>query len=49
MKRICLKTLKNFFVIGHSIGGTNLYGCAAMGRNTVKKICKKMKKSFVGY
>ena len=47
-KPLVLKTLKNFYVIGHSIGGTNLYGCATMGRNTVKKICKKEKKSFVG-
>lgn len=45
-KPMTLKTLKNFFVIGHSIGGTNLYGCAAMGRNAVKKICKKEKKDF---
>jgi phytoene dehydrogenase-like protein len=48
-KLMTLKTLKNFFVIGHSIAGTNLHDCAAMGRNTVKKICKKKKKSFVGY
>jgi hypothetical protein len=41
-----LKTLKNFFVIGHSIAGTNLHDCAAMGRNIVKKICEKDKKSF---
>ena len=47
-KPLVLKTLKNLYVIEHSIGGTNLYGCAAMGRNTVKKICKKEKKSFVG-
>ncbi|KUK78158.1 hypothetical protein [Mesotoga sp. B105.6.4] len=48
-KSLVLKTLKNFYVIEHSIGGTNLYGCATMGRNTVKKICKKEKKSFVGF
>ena len=47
-KPLVLKTLKNLYVIEHSIGGTNLYGCAAMGRNNVKKICKKEKKSFVG-
>jgi len=48
-KPMILKTLKNFFVIGHSIGETSLYGCAVMGRNTVKEIYKKEKKSFVGY
>jgi hypothetical protein len=45
-KPMTLKTLKNFFVIGHSIAGTNLHDCAAMGRNIVKKICEKDKKSF---
>jgi hypothetical protein len=42
-----LKSLKNFFVIGHSIGGTNLYGCAAMGRNTIRRICKMEHRNFV--
>jgi phytoene dehydrogenase-like protein len=45
-KPMTLKSLKNFFVIGHSIGGTNLYGCAAMGRNTIKGICKKERRNF---
>ncbi len=42
-KPMILKTLKNFFVIGHSIGETSLYGCAAMGRNAIKEIYKKEK------
>jgi len=46
-KPMTLKSLKNFFVIGHSIGGTNLYGCAAMGRNTIRKICKMEHRNFV--
>jgi len=42
-----LKSLKNFYVIGHSVGGANLYGCAAMGRNAIKSLCKKEKKKFI--
>ncbi|HPM94338.1 MAG TPA: NAD(P)/FAD-dependent oxidoreductase, partial [Mesotoga sp.] len=44
---LTLESLKNFFVIGHSVGGTNLYGCAAMGRNTVKLLCKREKRRFL--
>jgi phytoene dehydrogenase-like protein len=44
---LTLERLKNFYVIGHSVGGTNLYGCAAMGRNTVKSLCKREKRRFI--
>jgi phytoene dehydrogenase-like protein len=36
-----LPKLQNFYMVGFSVGGAGLPGCAAMGRNLVKKLCKQ--------
>lgn len=41
-----LPGLKSFFMVGSSAGGAGIPGCAAMGRNLVKKLCKQEGKPF---
>jgi phytoene dehydrogenase-like protein len=41
-----LPGLKGFFMVGSSAGGAGISGCAAMGRNLVKKLCKQEGKPF---
>ena len=36
-----LPGLRGFFMVGGSAGGAGIPGCAAMGRNLVKKLCKE--------
>jgi len=36
-----LPRLKNFFMVGSSAGAAGIAGCAAMGRNIVKKLCQR--------
>ncbi|MFW6120034.1 MAG: phytoene desaturase family protein [Petrotogales bacterium] len=43
-----LPGLRKFYMIGQSVGGAGIPGCAAMGKNVIKKICKadKIKYSY---
>ncbi len=41
-----LPGLKDFYMIGSTAGGAGIPGCAAQGRNLVKKICKEENKEF---
>lgn len=41
-----LPGLKNFYMIGSTVGGAGIPGCAAMGRNVIKKICKNKRIDF---
>ena len=41
-----LPGLKDFYMVGGSAGGAGVPGCAAMGRNLVKKLCKQEGKTF---
>ncbi len=41
-----LPKLQNFYMVGFSVGGGGIPGCAAMGRNLVKKLCKQEHVSF---
>jgi len=41
-----LPKLKNFYMVGQSVGGSGIPGCALMGRNAVRAICKKEKIKF---
>ena len=41
-----LESLDNFFMVGQSYGGAGIPGCAGMGRNIIKKICKRQEIKF---
>lgn len=41
-----LPKLKNFYMVGQSVGGGGIPGCALMRRNAIKAICKKEKIKF---
>lgn len=41
-----LPGLKEFHMVGFSVGRGGVPGCAAMGRNLVKKLCKQDGKTF---
>ena len=41
-----LPGLESFYMVGFSVGGAGIPGCAAMGRNLVKMLCKKEGASF---
>jgi len=41
-----LEGLENFFMVGQSYGGAGIPGCAGMGRNIIKKICKRQEIKF---
>jgi phytoene dehydrogenase-like protein len=42
-----LPKLKNFYMVGHWVGGTGVTGAAKSGRDCIEYICKKDKKGFV--
>ena len=41
-----LPGLRNFYMIGSTVGGSGLPGCAAQGRNLIREICHKEKTPF---
>ena len=41
-----LPGLKDFYMIGSTVGGSGLPGCAAQGRNLIREICHKQKTPF---
>ncbi len=41
-----LPGIKNLFLVGQSVGGAGIPGCALMGKNTVKNICMLEKRRF---
>ncbi|MFO7881063.1 MAG: NAD(P)-binding protein [Kosmotogaceae bacterium] len=45
-KPATLTGLNKFYMIGQSVGGAGIPGCAAMGKNVIKKICKADKIKF---
>jgi phytoene dehydrogenase-like protein len=45
-KPLTLPGLKSCYLIGQSVGGAGIPGCAGMGRNTVKALCKEYRMQF---
>jgi hypothetical protein len=41
-----LPDLKGFYLIGSTSGGAGISGCAAQGRNLIRKLCKENKVVF---
>ncbi|MCW4010118.1 MAG: NAD(P)/FAD-dependent oxidoreductase [Candidatus Bathyarchaeota archaeon] len=41
-----LPRLKNFYMIGATAGGAGIPGCAAQGRNLIRKICREKRVPF---
>lgn len=46
-KPLTLPGLQSFFLIGQTAGGAGIPGCAAMGRNAIKALCRKEHSRFV--
>ncbi|HQQ66990.1 MAG TPA: NAD(P)/FAD-dependent oxidoreductase, partial [Thermotogota bacterium] len=40
-KPLSLPGLKSCYLVGQSVGGAGIPGCAGMGRNAVKTLCKE--------
>jgi phytoene dehydrogenase-like protein len=43
---VTLPGIKDFYMIGSTVGGAGLPGCAAQGRNLIRELCKKEKTQF---